>query len=72
MSEYEIRDRHHISSPGNLTKGNDLKEDWRDVGETSWNWKSTIWQRIVQDRQTWKQNAEAFAQPRDAIPAQLS
>ena len=31
MAEYEIRDRHHISSPGNLTKGNDLKK----TGETS-------------------------------------
>ena len=25
VAEYEIRDRHHISSHGNLTKGNDLK-----------------------------------------------
>ena len=30
-------------------------------------WKGTIWQ---QDRQTWKQHAEAFAQPRDTTSAQ--
>ena len=28
-------------------------------------WKGTIWQRIAQDRQIWKQHAEAFARPRD-------
>ena len=27
-------------------------------------WKGTIWQRILQDRQMWKQHAEAFALPR--------
>ena len=31
---YEITDGHCISQPGNVTKGNDLKEDRRDVGET--------------------------------------
>ena len=33
-------------------------------------WKGTIWQRIVQDRQMWKQQAEAFAQPQDTMAAQ--
>ena len=32
---------------------------WRD--ELDDYWKGTIWQRIVQDRQTWKQHAEASA-----------
>ena len=27
-------------------------------------WKSIIWHRIKQDRRTWKQHAEAFAQLR--------
>ena len=35
---------------------------WRD--ELDDYWKGTIWQRIVQDRQMWKQHAEAIAQPR--------
>ena len=30
-------------------------------------WKGTIWQRIAQDTQMWKQHAEAFAQQRDTI-----
>jgi len=33
--EYEITTAHRISSPGNLTKGNDLEVDWRDDGETN-------------------------------------
>ena len=33
---------------------------WRDKLDDYW--KGTIWQRIVQDRQMWKQHAEAFAQ----------
>ena len=33
-------------------------------------WKGTIWQRIAQDREMWKQHAEAFAQPRDTMTAQ--
>ena len=32
-------------------------------------WKGTIWQRIAQDRQMWKQH-QAFAQPRDTMTAQ--
>ena len=36
---------------------------WRD--ELDDYWKGTVWQRIAQDRQMWKQHAEAFAQPRD-------
>ena len=41
---------------------------WRD--ELDDYWKGTIWQRIAQDRQMWKQHAEAFAQPRDTMAAQ--
>ena len=33
-------------------------------------WKATIWQRIAQDRQLWKQHAEVFFQPRDTMAAQ--
>ncbi|KAK2184474.1 hypothetical protein NP493_265g02029 [Ridgeia piscesae] len=33
---------------------------WRD--ELDDYWKGTIWQRIAQDRQLWKQHAEIFAQ----------
>ena len=41
---------------------------WRvELGD---NWKSTMWQRIAQDRQMWKQHAEAFSQPRDTTTAQ--
>ena len=38
---------------------------WRD--ELDDYWKGTIWQRIAQDRQTWKQHAEAIAQPRERV-----
>ena len=41
---------------------------WRDKLDDYW--KGTIWQRIAQDRQIWKQHAETFAQPRDTIAAQ--
>ena len=41
---------------------------WRD--ELNDYWKGTIWQRIAQDRQMWKQHVEAFAQPRDTVAAQ--
>ena len=34
-------------------------------------WKGTIWQRIAQDKQMWKQHAEAFAQPWDTTGLQL-
>ena len=33
-------------------------------------WKGTIWQRIAQDKQMWKQHAEAFAQRWDSMAAQ--
>ena len=39
-----------------------LARRWRD--ELDDYWKGTTWQRIAQDRQMWKQHAEAFAQPR--------
>ena len=32
--------------------------------------EGTVWQRIAQDRQMWKQHVEAFAQPRDTIATQ--
>ena len=41
---------------------------WKD--ELDDYWKGTIWQRIAQDRQIWKQHVEAFAQPRDTTAAQ--
>ena len=41
---------------------------WRDELDDYWN--GNIWQRIAQDRQMWKQLAEAFAQPRDTLGAQ--
>ena len=45
-----------------------LARHWRD--ELDDYWKSTIWQRTAQDRQMWKQHAEAFAQPQDTMAAQ--
>ena len=33
--EYEITDGHRVSSPGNLTKGNNLEGDWRDDGQAT-------------------------------------
>ena len=41
---------------------------WRD--ELDDYWKGTIWRRIAQDRETWKQHAEAFAQTQDTMAAQ--
>ena len=41
---------------------------WR--GELDDYWKGTIWQRIAQDRQMWKQIVEAFTQPLDTMAAQ--
>ena len=40
---------------------------WRDELDDYWN--GTIWQRIAQDRQMWKQHAEAFAQLWDTMAA---
>ena len=54
-------------------KGNDLEENRRDDelrDELDNCRKSTISQMIAQDRQTLKQKAEAFAQPRDTTAAQ--
>ena len=45
-----------------------LARHWRD--ELDDYWKGTIWQGIAQDRQTWKQHAEASVQPRDTVAAQ--
>ena len=41
---------------------------WRD--ELDDYWMGTIWQRIAQVRQMWKQHAEAFIKPRDTMAAQ--
>ena len=65
---YEITDVHCVSSTGNLRKERPRGRPatlWRD--ELDDYWKGTIWQ---QDRQTWKQHAEAFAQSRDTMAAQ--
>ena len=40
---------------------------WRD--ELDDYWKGTVWQKLAQDRQMWKQHAETFAQLRDTIAA---
>ena len=40
---------------------------WRE--ELDDYWKGTIWQRIAQHRQMWKQHAEVFTQPRDTMAA---
>ena len=58
---YEITDGHCVSPPGNPTKGKPRGRParrWRD--ELDDYWKDTIWQRIAQDRQMWKQHAEVF------------
>ena len=41
---------------------------WKD--ELDDYWKGTIWQRVAQDRQMWRQHAEAVAQQWDTIAAQ--
>ena len=51
----------------NRPRGRPAKR-WRD--ELDDYWKVTIWQRIAQDRQIWKQHAEAFVQPRENMAAQ--
>ena len=45
-----------------------LARRWRD--ELDDYWKGTIWARIAQGRQMWKQQAETFAKPRDTMAAQ--
>ena len=40
---------------------------WRD--DLDKYWSDTIWQRTAQGRVTWRQHAEAFAQPRDTTAA---
>ena len=70
-AEYEITDGHFVSLTGNPIKGKNIEEDparrWRDDLDDYR--KDTIWQRIAQDRQIWKQHAEAFPQPRDTMIA---
>ena len=60
-TEYEITDGQITRSPyeGKLSRGSPARR-----------WKGTIWQRIALDRLMWKQHAEAFTQPRDAMAAQ--
>ena len=72
-----IRDNRWTSriTTGNHTKRQGLEEDRRDDRETKLDelddyWKGTIWQRIAQIRQMWKQHSDAFAQPRDIMTAQ--
>ena len=62
----EITDGHCVSPLGNPTKRKHPVEGRRDGrDELDDYWKGTTWQRIAQDRQMWKQHAEAFAQPKD-------
>ena len=70
-ARYKITDGHCVSPPGNPTKGKYLQEGRQDGGDDELDnyWKGIIWQRILQDRQMWKQHAEAFAQPRDTVAA---
>ena len=35
LAAYEITNGHHVSPPGNPTKGKDLEEEWRDDGDTN-------------------------------------
>ena len=63
---YEITD-------GNPTKGRPRGRpvrQWIDEVPVDDYWKDTIWQMLAQERQMWKQHAEAFAQPRDTMTAQ--
>ena len=68
---YEITDGHCVSPSGNHTKGKDLEEKpaRRLRDELDDYWKGTIWPKIAQDRQMWKQHAEAFARSRDTMAA---
>ena len=77
MLNITYRDRKTNISVREKTKVTDVIEQvrrgrparhWRD--ELDDYWKGTIWQRIGQDRQMWKQHAEAFAQPWDIMTAQ--
>ena len=68
---YEITDAHCVSRTGKPTKGKipkgRLVRRWKD--ELDDYWKGIIWQRIAQDRQMWKQHAEALAQLRNTMIA---
>ena len=63
-AEYEITDGHCVYLPGNPMKRKDPARRWKDELDCL---KGTIWQRIAQNRQMWKQHAEAFAQPWDTM-----
>ena len=69
---YMITVGHRVSPPGNPAKEKAHKgrpaRRWRD--ELNDYWKVTIWQRMVQDNQLWKQHDEAFAHPRDTMSDQ--
>ena len=66
---YKITDGHCVLPHGNPTKGKDLEEGRRDYEEKN-STKGTICERKAQDRQMWKQHADAFAHPRVAMAAQ--
>ena len=61
---YEITDGHWVSPPQRKIPRGRPARRWRDY------WKGTIWQRIAQDRQMWKQHIEAFAHQEDSMAAQ--
>ena len=42
---------------------------WGDDVDIILYWRDTIWQRIAQDRLTWRRHAEVFAKPRDTRAA---
>ena len=63
-TEYEITDRHRAITTwkpydGKRSRGRAARR-WKDKLDDYW--EDTIWQRIAQDRQIWKQHAEVFDQ----------
>ena len=65
---YEITDGHCVYTIRKEKTYTKPARRWRD--ELDDYWKGTIWQRITQHRQMWKQHAEAFTQPRSTMVAQ--
>ena len=63
----DITDGNCVSLPANNTNGKrpNGKPARRWKAEPEDYWKGIVWQRIAQDRQIWKQHAEAFVQPQD-------
>ena len=71
-TEYKITDKHRISATGEPSKGKHLEKSRRDDEETNQTTTGRVpsGRRIAQDKQMWKQHAEAFTQSRDTTAAQ--